>query len=320
MTRLGYFGKLPACGDFVRCCDNPVLVQLLDAWLAQLMHALTAAPRWKLQYDAMAPLRFAFVGRHSRRAIAGRLEASGDQSQRRFPFIVMSELAIADAGAFVPCSPLALAPLWQRMEQLAGGVVASSDPAPLLQALAAATVPLTPGDASHAAQFDDFLQAYSMGQWQALLATPAFPVTLCELLLGLGLLLQPVRASGCPRLEKSLVLPLPRERRLQELAASFWLHLILPFLCGRDVELALYFTRLNDAPVLAIGLGGADPHTLQALIDPQSDGQRLVVLDRLDWVEAQLMSQPRLRQLAACLQQPQLSLRAACALFFDAFA
>ena len=319
-VRLGYFGKIPARGDFIKACDSHALVQLLDAWLAQVMNALTAEPRWKLNYDALPPLRFAFVGTRSRRAIAGRLEASSDQSHRRFPFMAMGALEVDDAGTFVARSPLVLAPLWQRVEQLSHGIVASAEPGAALLALAGNVVEIDTRADSHAAQLSTFLQTQTVHSLQAMLASPTFPVTVRELLLGLGLLLRPVRQSGRPRLEKCLVLPLPQDAHARELAASFWLHLVTPFLRQADFELALFFSHLDEAPVLVIGFCGADPHGLRALIDPQAAGERLVVLDQLDWVDGQLGQDPALRRLSACLQQEQLSLRSACAMFTDTFA
>ncbi|MBE3025249.1 type VI secretion system-associated protein TagF [Janthinobacterium sp. BJB1] len=319
-VRLGYFGKIPARGDFIKACDSHALVQLLDDWLAQVMTALTAAPRWKLNYDALPPLCFAFVGTRSRRAIAGRLEASSDQSHRRFPFMAMGALEVEDADAFLACSPLVLAPLWQRAEQLAQGIVASADPGPSLLALAGNVLEIDTAAGCHAAQLSAFLQAHTVRSLQAMLASPAFPVTVRELLLGLGLLLRPVRQSGLARLEKSLVLPLPQDAQARPLAASFWLHLVTPFLRHADVELALFLTRLDEAPALVIGFCGADPHGLHALIDPQAAGERLIVFDQLDWVDEQLEQEPALRRLSACLQQEQLSLRSACAMFTDTFA
>ncbi len=321
-VRLGYFGKLPARGDFVKACDNHALVRLLDDWLAQVMSALTMEPRWKLNYDALAPLRFAFVGTRSRRAIAGRLEASCDVSRRRFPFMAMSAIEVPDADAFVGCSPLALSPLWQRLDSLCAGLLSQADPAQKLLALAGEQVQVDPGDPAHAARFSAFLQAHTLHSLQAMLASPAFPVTVRELLLGLGMLLQPLRHSGHSRnirLEKNLVLPLPVDVAQRELVASFWLHLILPFLQPLDFELALFFAHLGEAPVLLVGFCGADPHALRALIDPQAACERLIVLDQLDWVEDGLAQEPALRHLSACLQQDQLSLRSACARLTDTF-
>ena len=44
-VRLGYFGKIPARGDFIKAGDNHALVQLLDDWLAQVMTAPDGANR-----------------------------------------------------------------------------------------------------------------------------------------------------------------------------------------------------------------------------------------------------------------------------------
>ncbi len=61
-------------------------------------------------------------------------------------------------------------------------------------------------------------------------------------------------------------------------------------------------------------------HALRALIDPQAACERLIVLDQLDWVEDALAQEPSLRHFSACLQQEQLSLRSASAMFNDVFA
>ena len=54
-TAIGYFGKIPTKGDFVKASENPSLINVLDAWLAQAMDLLSADARWKLTYDALAP-------------------------------------------------------------------------------------------------------------------------------------------------------------------------------------------------------------------------------------------------------------------------
>ena len=82
-ARIGYFGKLPARADFIKAADNPALASLLDGWLAEVMNRLSAAPRWKLHYDALRPVNFAFVGTRSRRAIGGHLAASSSATAIR---------------------------------------------------------------------------------------------------------------------------------------------------------------------------------------------------------------------------------------------
>ena len=51
--RVGYFGKIPARGDFIKATDNAALITLLDNWLAQAMELLSNDPRWKDIYDAL---------------------------------------------------------------------------------------------------------------------------------------------------------------------------------------------------------------------------------------------------------------------------
>ena len=67
-TKVGYFGKLPSRGDFVKAADNSALIGLLDDWLAQSMELLSVDPRWKIIYDAVPPLHFVFMGPRSKRA------------------------------------------------------------------------------------------------------------------------------------------------------------------------------------------------------------------------------------------------------------
>ena len=77
---VGYFGKVPSRGDFIKGSDNPALIKTLDDWLARAMDLLASDARWKLSYDAMAPLHFAIIGPRRRHAIAGHIVASSDQS------------------------------------------------------------------------------------------------------------------------------------------------------------------------------------------------------------------------------------------------
>jgi type VI secretion system protein ImpM len=64
------------------------------------MTRLPGDARWKLNYDAMAPVSFAFVGPGRRHALAGHLVASHDRSGRRYPFLTMRKLDVPDPAAF----------------------------------------------------------------------------------------------------------------------------------------------------------------------------------------------------------------------------
>jgi type VI secretion system protein ImpM len=229
-VRIGYFGKLPTRSDFIKVADNLALVSLLDDWLVEVMQVLSADPRWKLNYDAVRPLHFAFVGTRSRRAIAGHLAASSDLSRRRYPFLGMSVVDVGNPASFVGRSPLVLAPIWNELDRLAPKVLTATDPEPPLLALAAARVEIDPAAPEHEQAFLDFLDRHNIGALEAMLAS----VSVRRTILAIGLLLQPVRRSGAERLDKSLVLPLPSTPRHRYLVATFWLDLVTSF-CGMPI-------------------------------------------------------------------------------------
>jgi len=314
-TRIDYFGKLPARSDFIKAAENLPLVTLLDQWLAEVMNLLTADPRWKHNYDALKPLHFAFVGTRSKRAIAGHVVASCDQSQRRFPFLVTSAIEIDDPDTFVPRSPLALAPLWHEFDALAAEVVAAADPEQALKALAAAVIEIDPHGADHEAAFVRFLDGHTVAGLQAMLSQ----APLRQVILALGLLLQPVRHSGAARLEKSLVLPLPNEPRFRYLVATFWLDMVMAFLPGADFELGLFFAEAGPRQLMVIGFGGAAPETLQAIIDPAVAATQQITFDDTDWIADYIAADAAVQKLSAYLEQGQLSLRSAHALFHETF-
>lgn len=319
-ARIGYFGKLPARSDFIKAIENIALAGLLDQWMASVMNLLTADPRWKLNYDALRPLNFAFVGMRSKHAIAGRLMASQDQSQRRFPFLTMSAIEIDEPAGFVAASPLVLAGLWRRIEALLALLPAEGDPAAALHGLASGVVDVDPGDAAHAEAFSRFLQRYTLEHLDGALAADGFVGRALQLMLAIGLLLQPVQQQADTPLAKGLKLPLPRAPDEALLVASFWLRLITPFLNHADIELALFFVAPDSGPALVVGFCGAAPQTLQAIIDPYAGAQHLIDFDDMAWVGEYAVADPRVAQLAACLAQPGLTLQAAGMLFRQTFA
>ncbi len=318
--QIGYFGKLPARSDFVKGGEQYTLAGLLDEWLAGMMNQLTANPRWKQHYDALAPLHFAFVGPRSRHAIAGHLAPGSDQSGRRFPFVAMSALEVPQPQAFVPVSPLALAPLWDRLGMLTEDVLCAADPAAPLHALAASTVDADIASERHAEALGRFSAATDLAALEALLANGARRVCVRRVMLGIGLLLQPFEWSGSTRLERSLALPLPEAPSARALVAAFWLALVAPFLRREEIELALFVAELRGGAALVVGFSGATPGTLQAIIDPEAGTEQLIAFDDTGWVDDMIEHDQAVQRLSACLAQGSLSLAGARDLFRETFA
>lgn len=314
-VRIGYFGKIPARADFIKSSDNPALVALLDEWLAGVMNRFTADPRWKQNYDALRPLHFAFVGTRCHKVIAGHIVASHDESQRRYPFLAMSSLTVEEPEAFLPLSPVVLSWLWQEQAQLAQAVLDAVEPTLELRALASGAVEVDPASVAYLQAYQDFLEHQTLAGLEALLGRS--PVR--RMMLALGLLLEPVRDSRCTRLVRGLCLPLPQAPRYRFLVASFWLDLIAPFLREADLELSLFMAEQQDRQVLVLGFGGAEPDTLMSIADPIFAAEYQITLDHTDWVQAQIAGDAETQKLSACLEQGQLSLRAAANLFHASF-
>ncbi|MYM70415.1 type VI secretion system-associated protein TagF [Pseudoduganella sp. FT55W] len=311
VANIGYFGKVPGRGDFVKGGDSPALIKVLDDWLAQAMDLMSADARWKLNYDAVAPLHFAFVGPRRRHAIAGHIVASSDQSSRRFPFLMTSSVEVPEPSAFVASAPMVFNRLWNRLAALSTSVVNAGDPTVPLQLAASEAVELDLRSAAYQASFDDFLELQTVGGLDAMLAQAGFRGSSRQVLLALGMLLQPVLASSSSRLDKTLLLPLPQDPMYRNLVASFWLQLITPFLARADFELALFLTRLREQPVLLVGFSGATPATLHAIMDPHAAADRHIAFEQSDWVEEQADSDYAVNKLSTYLSQPSLSLKSA---------
>jgi type VI secretion system protein ImpM len=316
---IGYFGKIPTRGDFVKAGGNTHLLALLDEWLAQSMDLLSADPRWKIMYDATQPFHFAFIGPRRNGAIGGHIIASRDQAQRRFPFLMMSTMEISAPEQFVHRSPLILSRLWHRLETLATSVLAAPDPTSALQAIPSKAVDLELEASAYDAAFSDFLEIQTVGALDAMLAQTGYAGSVRKLLLALGLLLQPVMSSNATRLEKSLVLPLPQDPMYRYLVAAFWLHLVTPFLQRADFEMAIFLTQLIEKPSMVIGFSGASARTLQAIIDPQIAMQHHILFEELEWVDEQADSDYGVKKLSSYLAQPHLSLKSAHDLFREVF-
>lgn len=309
--RIGYFGKVPGRSDFVKVAHDSAVMHMLDEWLAQVMSRLPSDPRWKLNYDAMAPVSFAFVGPTHRLAVAGHLVASRDQSGRRFPFLMMRALDVADPVAFVSRCPLAFAPLWEYLEGMAPKVVLSCDPGQHLQAIPEATVSL--------GEYESALSAYLGAATVSSLSAQLDGVPAERLILALGLLLQPVMHSKPVSLHKSLVLPLPEHPAARCAVAAFWLELISPFARRTGFDLALFVTRRQERPVLVVGFGGAAAETLRAIIDPLVAMEQQVGFEDTGWIDEQLGLDVDVRALASYLDQPHLPLKLALELFLKTF-
>jgi len=328
---LAYFGKVASRGDFVRSTQHVALTQSLDQWLSQGLELFSVDPRWKQRYDQVGPCRFAFLGVRSRMALAGHLIPSVDAGGRRFPFVTAGSFEVAAPQAFMGLAPMAMSRLWSRLEAIGREVCAAPDATTALSKAAQARLDIDASSGGYTASFGDFVDMQTVGSLEELLRAGHPGLDLRRMLLALGLLLQPVPASGVSRLEKGLALPLPDDPLYAPFVGALWMSLISPFLARGDFELAMFVLRRQAdggaaAPAgagpgasLCIGFAGGAPATLQAIFDTDKREEAFIDIAVSDWVDGHVDGDYAVKKLASYLTQPQLSIGQAVQTFKECF-
>jgi type VI secretion system protein ImpM len=304
-----YFGKYPARGDFVRSAGGGPLLNVFDQWISSALDMLAPDPRWKLDYDATAPMRFAFVGTSSCTVVAGVVTPSMDSSARRFPFVLATRFDVTQPIDFIALAPLRLARYWQGAELIGLQARQSAEHPDFVGGIALAPTGLIREADGDERQFGAFMQGHTIGALEAEVRAiyPAF--SLRQSVLALGMLLQPVLAHGAANLNKGLLLPLPPRADASAYTATYWLSLLSGFLERHDFEISILIARRRKQPVLLIGFAGASADALVAMISADADqGDYLVDLADAAWVEDYADGDAGLRKLSAYAANAQLSL------------
>lgn len=326
------FGKVPSRGDFIRSAEQPVVTQTLDRWASQAVELMGHDPRWKQVYDAAPAVHFAFMGVHSPMVLAGHLRPSADASGRRFPLVTASAFEVADPLRFLATAPWALARLWPAFERSAVQLQRDSDVVATLARLDGQPLEPQPDPAVFDAVHDEFLDGNTLASLRDMLAPRSglalrpgdAPLDVRRTILGLGLLLRPVPASGAHHLEKGVVLPLPSEPQRQIGVASLWVDLVHRFIAKGAFEIVLYLPRpasgtAESGAFLAIGFAGGAPAQLQAMLDGSATQSAFVDLREAEWVDDSVREDYALHKLSSYLEQPQLSLRQMVRTFRETF-
>lgn len=319
-VQLMHFGKLPGRGDFVRSATHTGLVQIFDRWFSGALDLLAADARWKELYDGAEPLHFAVLGPRRPHVVAGHIRPSADGSGRRFPFLVAGMLEVDDPASFMGRAPLALNRLWTQCDQWARRAQQEADPTSVLAALGQHRVEVNTAAAAYDAPTADFTDMQTVGSAQALLNHAAREVDFARCVLGLGVLLQPVPASGSARLDTGVRLPLPMDPLYRPYMASWWLDLVRGFLARADFEVLLLLPQSPEAPAsIAIGFAGGSAPALAAYLGRRPQEAPYVDLLNPEWADESAQQDPAVRKLASYLQQQGLSLAQVGRTFREAF-
>lgn len=316
---ISYFGKLPSRGDFLKALSsNHQLIAMLDNWAGQGLEQLSHDVAWKQLYDMGQPMNFAILGPRRKVAIAGHMLPSTDASGRRFPFMTAVSMEVPQPMAFLSRSPIAFSRLWARLERETQTAHGATEPAIPLAEMTEKRANVNVLYEALNPAFQDFLEMQTLQTLSSLLDNGNDPQLPRRIFLALGILLQPVMASGTARIGKGLILPLPKDPLYRNLVSTLWLDLISGFLDRGDFEL-LVLMRHGPEPMLAVNFNGTQGRSLQAMFDPQVAEQHFITLSDPDWVEGHVRDEPTLKKLSTYASQNTLSLRTARETFRETF-
>lgn len=135
-TKVGFLGKIPARGDFVRQHIGERISTELEQWLQKSAQNLFQA-RSELPAQHV---RFVYTANGSDSAAIGVLTKSQDQVGRTFPLAIFTTLPLPEAMSRLPSLPASYAPFFQAADS-----VLDSASGLTLEALRDAVLALTPG-------------------------------------------------------------------------------------------------------------------------------------------------------------------------------
>ena len=317
-----YFGKLPGRGDFVRSTTHPALIQSLDRWLSSGIELMAEDAHWKGIYDQADASHFAMISPHRHTAVAGHIVPSMDLSGRRFPFLTVAAIESEQGADLMALGPLMFQPAWLTLADAAARARrATEEEVPgVLAELGQMPLPglQTARDAQQA--FQRFLDVSTLAGLQRELSAAGGAVDVRQILLALGLLLQPLMNSGGQVIEKGLCLPLPRDESSRFAVAAFWMNVVSRFLVRNTHDLTLFLPRgINHRPCLMIGFSAGAANVLHGLFDPRVTPEVFISLDASPWVEDYVANDYALKKLSTYLLTPQISLAQLLTSFQEAF-
>lgn len=127
--QVGYYGKVPAYGDFIRYRAGGKEIQHLDQWLQEGLNAASTSlgGGWKEECRRGPTYRFVFHPDGGEESVVGVCAPSEDRSGRVYPFVVFGAV---DRGVFPvrpAMMPIAFSEFLEQAEGVAGRTGAYSD-------------------------------------------------------------------------------------------------------------------------------------------------------------------------------------------------
>ena len=319
---LQFFGKLPCRGDFVRSTNAGGLIQSLDRWMSSGMEMMSEDVHWKQMYDQARPVHVLMLNTTKGSAVVAHLRPSADSSGRRYPFVLACAMDVPSETRSLGLCPLLFQSSWTKLhEDMRQASNATEDSASVcLHTLQASQVP-GPGDlVILGREFDAFIHQTSLGSFSQTLGLAGGMEALRQLLLALGVLLQPLMDARPQEVDKGVWLPLPTTVWARPLFAAFWTDLIAMFIGAKGHDLTLLLpASVEDRGGLRVCFSAGSPAVLQAVMDERRSEEVFIPITDTDWVKTYLDGDYGLKKFSSYLQQPSMSLAQVRQSFQEAF-
>lgn len=314
-----YFGKIPSRSDFIKSASSTKVIGLMDQWIAHGMEMLMAMPDWKASFDSGGPFDFLFLGMKRRHAIHGTMAPSRDSSSRRFPLIAATSFELADPVQFLRLGSLALQGIYESRRHIMHHAIQSLDMPYSIELLNNRMANSDFYIQGAEARCTSYLAAQSVASMSAMLTADLNSVPFSQMIMTLGKLLRPLRATSATQPQKAIALPLPSKEADRMDTMAFWLQLVSASLTGSAVEISLFSGMHLGKPRLIIAFNGVTPLMFQSLFDEQAANDSLLDLTRMPCNERLDPASPSCAALVSHLEHQELSALQLVASFRNAF-
>ncbi|HLG93541.1 MAG TPA: type VI secretion system-associated protein TagF [candidate division Zixibacteria bacterium] len=249
-TPIGYTGKLPAFGDFVRANVSSPAARVLEKWLSDGLAQFPAkvGNGWEKSFDSGQSFSFVINPGEPAGVLVGLSTPSRDRGGRRFPFSLFSTAQSGPEGEFFYLLPVAFGPFLERGQEAVAEAWPSSVDA-IYRAkvsLLASSLPRYLKDGQEI--FDRYLESQTLGDfWQKLFGS--FEAAEKYLLLdNLFKSLIPLRRQEFGRFNFILQFPV-RGSSTQEAGrqAAFWIFLCQKILARPRLPLQAFWNFSSEA-------------------------------------------------------------------------
>lgn len=249
-TLIGYTGKLPAFGDFVRAGVTSPAARVLEKWLADglLQFPVLVGNGWEASFDSGQSFGFILNAGEPGSVLVGLSIPSRDRGGRRYPFSLFSTAQAGPEGEFFYLLPVAFGPFLEKGSVTLSEAWPSSVDAIYEDKISPLTSSLPRYLKNGQGAFDGYLESQPLGDFWSKLFGGFEAVEKYLLLDNLFKSLIPLRKQDFGRFNFILQFPV-RADSTQEAGrqAAFWIYLCQKILSRPKLPLQAFWNFSPEA-------------------------------------------------------------------------